>query len=158
MIWYIRPTTVSATTIWTVTIHRQVLILFLHRLRIREHLADTLHNKNRSRVWHSAPVFLYLKKHKKKTSEASRFFWNIQALSSFYLTWTQASWASVNVTRSAVYNSFNSLYIWLPSSVCSSVWVWYLDSESNALTADFAFCHYAAPPLPLKMQYYYSQY
>ncbi len=29
---------------------------------------------------------LYFKKHKKKTSEASRFFWNIQALSSFYLT------------------------------------------------------------------------
>ena len=29
---------------------------------------------------------------------------------------------------------------------------------NGALTADFAFCHYAAPPLPLKMQYYYSQY
>ena len=69
--------------------------------------------------------------------------------SSLNLTWTQASWASVYMTRSTLDDSLNTLYIRLPCSVCASVRVRNFDSESNSLSAYFTFCHQAAPPYNL---------
>ena len=81
------------------------------------------------------------------------FFW---WLSSFNLAGAKASWASIDMTRSTLNDSLNSLYVRLPSSVWTSVWVRNLNTESNTLTADIAFCHFTAPPFESeKIQQYY---
>ena len=49
--------------------------------------------------------------------------------------------------RSTVNDSLNLLNVGLVSSVAASVRVGYLDTEGNALAADFALCHLKHLPL-----------
>ena len=58
------------------------------------------------------------------------------------LAGTQATGAGVNTLRCTVYDSLNTLYVWLPSSVGTSVGVGNLDAESYVLAANFTFCHF----------------
>lgn len=60
---------------------------------------------------------------------------------------SKTSRANVDMAGSAVLDNFYSLYVRFPSSVGSSMRVRNLNSESYALSANFAFSHEAAPPL-----------
>ena len=82
------------------------------------------------------------RKYKKRTLLMERSL-NIHVYrsSSFNLAWTQASWASVDMTRSTLDDSLNTLYVRLPCSVGTSVWVRNLDTKGYALSADITFCH-----------------
>ena len=63
-----------------------------------------------------------------------------------YLTGTQATGAGVDTTRCAVDNRLDALDVGLPSAIGASVRVRNLNTESDTLAADFAFCHGSAPP------------
>lgn len=58
-----------------------------------------------------------------------------------YLAGTQATGAGVDVLGSPIHNRFDTFHVGLKGSVGTSVRVRHLNSELNALTADFAFCH-----------------
>ena len=62
------------------------------------------------------------------------------------LTGTQASGANMYSARSTVNDSLYFLYVGLECSVGTSVRVGNLNTESDTLAADFAFCHGSAPP------------
>lgn len=77
----------------------------------------------------------------KKAAHNGRLLYPVNLYSALYLAGTQASGAGVNVCGGTVYDSLNTLYIGLPRSVCTTVGVRHLDSESNALSAYITFCH-----------------
>ncbi len=54
---------------------------------------------------------------------------------------TQASCTDMNMARSAVNDRLDALDVGLPGSVGTSMGVRNLDTKSNALAADIAFCH-----------------
>lgn len=58
------------------------------------------------------------------------------------LSGTQATCAYINGLRSTIYDCFYFSNVGLPHSVGSSVRVADLNSERNALAADFTFCHF----------------
>ena len=62
-------------------------------------------------------------------------------------TGAQAACAGIYSARSAVDDSLYLLDIGLIGSVAASVRVGYLNTEGNALAADFAFCHLKHLPL-----------
>ena len=64
-----------------------------------------------------------------------------------YLTGTKASRAYMYMLGRTLHDSFYTLNIRLPRSVGTMMRVGYLNTESNALSADVTFCHGAAPPL-----------
>ena len=63
--------------------------------------------------------------------------------SSLNLVCAQARCANIHMFYIAVYYSFNSSYVGLPSSVCTSVGVGNLDTEGYAFSANFTFSHYS---------------
>ena len=56
---------------------------------------------------------------------------------------TKATGANIHTLMCAVYNCLNLSDIGLPSAICLSVRVRNLQAESNALSTDFTFCHFA---------------
>ena len=66
--------------------------------------------------------------------------------SSLYFAGTQAAGAGVDTAGSTVYNCLYSSDIGLPGTVRTAMGVRNLDTESDALTTNFAFCHLSAPP------------
>ena len=58
------------------------------------------------------------------------------------LAGTQAAGADVDMSRNAVHKSLNAADIGLERSVGADVGVRHIDSEGNALTADFTLGHY----------------
>ena len=65
---------------------------------------------------------------------------------SLYFAGTQAAGAGVDTAGSTVYNCLYSSDIGLPGTVRTAMGVRNLDTESDALTTNFAFCHLSAPP------------
>ena len=65
---------------------------------------------------------------------------------SLYFAGTQAAGAGVDTAGSTVYNCLYTSDIGLPGTVRTTMRVRNLDTESNALTTNFAFCHLSAPP------------
>ena len=61
--------------------------------------------------------------------------------STLYLTGAQATRAGVKVARSTINDSFNTLNVWLPGSVGSSVGVGNPNAKGNALSANIALSH-----------------
>ena len=66
---------------------------------------------------------------------------------SLYKTGAQAACAGIYSAGSTVNDSLYLLDIGLIGSVAASVRVGYLNTEGNALAADFAFCHLKHLPL-----------
>ena len=65
---------------------------------------------------------------------------------SLYFAGTQAAGAGVDTAGSTVYNCLYSSDIGLPGTVRTAMGVRNLDTVSDALTTNFAFCHLSAPP------------
>ena len=72
---------------------------------------------------------------------------SISLYCSLYETGAQAACAGIYSARSAVNDSLYLLDIGLIGSVAASMGVGYLDTEGNALAADFTFCHLKHLPL-----------
>lgn len=63
------------------------------------------------------------------------------------LTAAETTGAHINVLRSTVNNSFDTLNIGLPCTVGTSVGVRDLDTEGYALTTKITLSHFLAPPI-----------
>lgn len=83
------------------------------------------------------------KEYEKKKLLLSNSFFIVNYLRSCNCIRTQATRANIHTLMSAVYNCLYLSDIRLPSAICLSVRVRYFQTESNALTADFTFCHFA---------------
>ena len=62
-----------------------------------------------------------------------------------HLIGTQATGAGVDAAGSTVDNRLNAFYVGLPCAVGTLVGVRNLNTESDTLLADIAFCHMSAP-------------
>ena len=62
------------------------------------------------------------------------------------LVGTETSCTDVYMARSTVDNRLNAFYVGLPCAVGTLVGVRNLNTESDTLLADIAFCHMSAPP------------
>ena len=75
-------------------------------------------------------------------TEAECSIYNAYKLhSSGDFTGTEASCTDIYMTRCAVNNSLDTLYVGFPSPVGSSVRVGNLNAECHAFVANLAFCH-----------------
>ena len=82
----------------------------------------------------------------KKRGDLPRYFLSVpKSDGAGYLTGAQASGAGIDMGRLTIHDSLNTLNVGLIRSVAASVRVGYLDTEGNALAADFALCHLEAP-------------
>ena len=63
------------------------------------------------------------------------------AVCTLHLTGAEASGANVDVAGRALHDRLDALDIGLPCTVGTTVRVRDLDTKSNALAADFTFCH-----------------
>ena len=63
------------------------------------------------------------------------------------LVGTETSCTDVYMARSTIDNRLHALDIGLPHSVGTSVGVGNLNTKGNALAANIALCHLAAPPI-----------
>ena len=79
----------------------------------------------------------------KKIRPLKRTVLTFLSLRSCYKVRTEATRANIHTLMCAVYNCLYLSDVRLPSAIGLSVRVRNLQTESNALTADFTFCHFA---------------